>query len=63
MTNRILLDNQKIKWLNGHKNNIRTLRYFINNKDYNEYLISADDNKIPYISGVPHQRNLNSLMK
>ena len=28
-----LLDNQKIKSLNGHKNNISTIRYFINNKD------------------------------
>ena len=41
-----LLDNKKIKSLNGHKNNINTVRYFINNKDYNEYLISADDNHI-----------------
>ena len=41
-----LLDNKKILSLRGHKNDIRTVRYFINKNNYNEYLISADDNKI-----------------
>ena len=45
----ILLDNKKIKSLNGHNNHITIIRYFINNKDYNEYLISADKNYIVII--------------
>jgi len=53
-----LLDNQKIKSLNGHKNHIRTVRYFINNKDYNEYLISADDNKIVIIWDINNNYNI-----
>jgi len=44
-----LLDYQIINSLFGHKKDIKTVRYFINNKDYNEYLISADDNKIVII--------------
>ena len=47
-----LEENRKEKSLKGHKNSIRTIRYFFN-KDKNEkeeidyeYLISADDNKI-----------------
>ena len=53
-----LLDNQKIKSLNGHKNNILTVRYFINNKDYNEYLISADDNYIVIIWDITNNYNI-----
>ena len=41
-----LLEEKKITSLKGHKNDIRTVRYFINEKNYKEYLISADDNKI-----------------
>ena len=50
-----LADNRKEKSLKGHKNSIRTIRYFFykdkNSKEENkeidyEYLISADDNKI-----------------
>ena len=41
-----LFDNQIIYSLSGHKNFVRTIRYFINNKNKNEYLISADDNRI-----------------
>ena len=40
-----LLDNKKILSLQGHKNRISTIRYFINNNNYNninEYLISGD---------------------
>ena len=44
-----LLDNKKIITLNGHRNKISTIRYFINNKDMNEYLISGDLNKIVII--------------
>ena len=39
-----LLDSEKILTLKGHKNHISTIRYFINDKDHNEYLISADIN-------------------
>ena len=53
-----LLDNQKIKSLNGHKNNIRTIKYFINNKDYNEYLISADANHIVIIWDITNNYNI-----
>jgi len=53
-----LLDNQKIKSLNGHKNNIFTVRYFINNKDYNEYLISADGNYIVIIWDITNNYNI-----
>ena len=50
-----LAENRKEKSLKGHKNSIRTIRYFFhkekNDKEENkeidhEYLISADDNKI-----------------
>ena len=41
-----LLDNKKIISLYGHNSNIYTVRYFINNKDYNEYLISAEQRKV-----------------
>jgi WD40 repeat protein len=45
----LLLDNKKIKSLKGHKNDVMTIRYFINNKNMNEYLISGDDDKIVFI--------------
>ena len=45
----LLLDNKKIKSLKGHKNDVMTTRYFINNKNMNEYLISGDDDKIVFI--------------
>jgi len=52
-----LLDNKKIKSLNGHKNEISTIRYFINNKDYNEYLISADKDYIIIIWDITNNYN------
>ena len=39
-----LLDDKKVLTLKGHNNLITTIRYFMNNKDNNEYLISADWN-------------------
>ena len=39
-----LLDDKRVATLKGHNNLITTIRYFINNKDNNEYLISADWN-------------------
>ena len=41
-----LLNNKIILALKGHKNKIKTIRYFINNKNKNEYLISGDKNRI-----------------
>ena len=43
-----LIDNKKIVSLRGHKNDIRTIRYFVNTKmnNYDEYLISGDDDMI-----------------
>ena len=41
-----LLDNKKLLSLLGHKNRITTIRYFMNNKYNDEYLISADINGI-----------------
>ena len=52
-----LLYNKKILSLRGHNNNIRTIRYFINKKIYNEYLISADDNKIVIIWDISDNYN------
>ena len=54
----LLLDNKKIKSLNGHKNRITTVRYFINNKDYNEYLLSADSNRIVIIWDITDNYNI-----
>ena len=53
-----LLDNKKIKSLNGHENNIFTVRYFINNKDHHEYLISADQNKKVIIWDITNNYNI-----
>ena len=44
-----LLDNKIILSLKGHKNHIRIIRYFINKNNYNEYLISGDNDKIVII--------------
>ena len=53
-----LLKNNKILSLKGHKNNIRTIRYFINKKNYNEYLISGDKNKIVIIWDITNNYNI-----
>ena len=53
-----LLDNKKIISLNGHEKNVKIIRYFINNKDYNEYLISADKNKIVIILDITNNYNI-----
>jgi len=54
----LLLDNQKILSLKAHKNKIRTVRYFINDKNYNEYLISGDDNKNVIIWDITNNYNI-----
>ena len=53
-----LIDNKKVLSLRGHKNDVRTVRYFINKKDYKEYLISADDNKIVIIWEISDNYNI-----
>ena len=53
-----LLENKKILSLQGHKNIVRTIRYFINENNYNEYLISADDNKIVIIWDIVNNYNI-----
>ena len=51
----LLLYNIKIKSLKGHESSIRTIRYFINNKNCNEYLISADSKKIVIIWDINNE--------
>ena len=53
-----LVDNQKIKSLCGHHSSISTIRYFINNKDYNEYLISADHNYLVILWDITNNYNI-----
>ena len=57
-----LINNQLITSLSGHKNDIRTIRYFINNKNKNEYLISADDNKIVIIWDITNNYNIKYII-
>ena len=54
------LDNTIIYPLKGHENDIRTIRYFINKKDYSfdEYLISADDSKIVLVWDILNNYNI-----
>ena len=53
-----LINNQLITSLSGHNNHILTIRYFINNKNKNEYIISADDNKIVIIWDITNNYNI-----
>ena len=55
-----LLEYKKIKALRGHKNDIRTIRYFINKKtsNFNEYLISGDDNKLVIVWDITNDYNI-----
>ena len=54
----ILMNNQKVLSLQGHKNLTRTIKYFLNNKNKNEYLISADNNKIVIIWDITKDYNI-----
>ena len=53
-----LSDNKKLISLKGHNNTIRTIRYFINNNDCCEYLISGDDNFIVIIWDIINNYNI-----
>ena len=52
-----LKSNEVIKSLEGHMNDIRTVRYFINKK-YDEYLVSADDDKIIIVWDITNNYNI-----
>ena len=54
-----LINNKIIYTLTGHNNIIWTTRYFMNNKNYNEYLISADKDKIVIIWDITNNYNIN----
>ena len=54
----LLINQQKIKTFPGHKKGIRTIRYFKNEKNNNEYLISADDDKKVLIWEITYDYNI-----
>ena len=53
-----LIDNKKILSLQGHNNTIKTIRYFININNQNEYLISADKNKVVIVWDITNYYNI-----
>ena len=53
-----LLENKLTASLQGHKNHIRTIRYFINNINSEEYLISADNDIIVIIWEITYNFNI-----
>ena len=53
-----LLENKIIISLKGHNNHIRTIRYFINNINSEEYLISADNDIIVIIWEITYDFNM-----
>ena len=58
----LLSDNKKMISLSGHKDNVAVVRYFFNNKDINEYLISADSNNLVIIWDITDNYNIYSLI-
>ena len=53
-----LLENKITVSLQGHNNHIRTIRYFINNINSEEYLISADNDIIVIVWEISYNFNL-----
>ena len=53
-----LLDYKKVKSLKGHNAGIVAVKYFFNNKDYKEYFISTDYNKIVIIWDISNDYNI-----
>ena len=53
-----LLENKVKVSLKGHNNHIRTIRYFINNMNSEEYLISADNDIIVIIWEITYDFNM-----
>ena len=54
----ILCENKKVLSVEGHTKRISTIRYFINNADNNEYLISADKKKTVIVWDVSNNFNI-----
>ena len=52
-------NNLKISSLSGHKNHVKTIKYFIDKGNYNEYLISGDSNQIVIVWDI----SLNFIIK
>ena len=59
----LLKDNQIINSLKGHKNTVTMVRYFLNYKGKNEYLISADIDKNVIIWDINNNYNILHLIK
>ena len=53
-----LINEQKIKSKRGHNSKVRTIRYFINDKNKNEYLISGDYDKLVIIWDITNNYNI-----
>ena len=51
-------DNKKIKSLKGHDDNIRSIRYFINENNYNEYIITADKSQMVIVWDITNNYNI-----
>jgi len=58
----ILLENKKIISLKEHKYNIITIRYFINTKNNNEYLISAAHDKMVIIWDITNNYKIKYII-
>ena len=59
-----LLDNKKILSLKGHENSVISIRYFINQKNYEEeYLISSDMNFKVIIWDIKNNYNIKMIIQ
>ena len=58
-----LSDNKKITSLKGHTNHIISVRYFINNKNHKEYLVSSDEDKIVIIWNITDNYKIENKIK
>ena len=59
----LLSDCSKVKILTGHKGSISTVRYFINKNNHNEYLISADEDKIVIVWDITNDYHIKHKIK
>ncbi len=58
-----LIDKKKVLSLKGHESHIESVRYFINNKNNNEYLISTDSRRVVIIWNITENYNTNYKIK
>ena len=58
-----LTDNKIIKSLEGHESHITSIRYFINNKNYMEYLVSTEQTSMLIIWDISNNYNIVSKIK